>query len=160
MSTANTRNALGWSLGIAAVIVAVATIAAAISVMGTPGEQRAARFDDRRVDDLETLDFAIRAFAEKRGALPADLAAIAREPGRRLPLKDPESGMPYEYRATAKNTYQLCAVFTTDTAETRSAPPREEWAHGRGRMCFDRKRKAGSAAAVIGTDADALRSGP
>lgn len=160
MSTANARNALGWGLGIAAVVVAVATIVAAISVMGTPSEQRAARIDDRRVDDLETLDLSIRAFAEKRGALPTDLADIAREPGRRLPLKDPETGTAYEYRATAKNTYQLCAVFTTDTAETRSAPARGEWAHGKGRTCFDRKRKAGNAAAVIGMDAGALESAP
>lgn len=145
MSAANARNALGWGLGIAAVIVAVGTIAAAISVMGTPSEQRAARFDDRRVDDLETLDLAIRMHAEKNGALPRDLATMAREPGRQLPLQDPETGTPYEYRATGKDAYRLCAVFTTDTAEARSAPLRGEWAHGVGRTCFDRKRKGGDA---------------
>jgi hypothetical protein len=145
MSTANTRSALGWSLGIAAVIVAVATIAAAISVMGTPGEQRAARIDERRVDDLQALEFDIRAFAEKNGRLPGDLSTLARLPGRRLSLRDPERRTPYEYRVTADNTYQLCAVFRTDTAVSGNAEWRKQWAHGVGRTCFDRlwkRRKA------------------
>lgn len=149
MSTPNSRNALGWSLGVAAVVVAIATIAAAITVMGTPGEQRLARIDDRRVDDLETLDYAIRAFAEKRGTLPPDLATIAREPGRQLPLKDPESSAPYEYRATATSAYQLCAVFNTDTAQALSVPVRGAWAHGIGRTCFDRTLKGGDAESAV-----------
>ena len=161
MSAGNRRSLVGWILGVAAVVVAIATIAAAISVMGTPGEQRAARFDDRRVDDLEALDLAIRMHAEKNGALPRDLATLARQPGRQLPLQDPETGTPYEYRATGKDAYRLCAVFTTDTAEARSAPLRGEWAHGVGRTCFDRKRKEENAAAVIGMDADVVvQSGP
>lgn len=146
-------------LGIAAVLVAVGTIAAAISVMGTPGEQRAARIDDRRVDDLQALDLAIRMYAEKNGALPSDLATLASEPGRKLPLQEPEQGAPYEYRATGKDAYRLCAVFTTDTAETRSAPVRGEWAHGKGRTCFDRTRKERNAAAVAGMGADAALQG-
>lgn len=154
MSPSNPRNALGWSLGVAAVVIAIATIAAAIMVMGTPGEQRTARIDDRRVDDLQTLDYAIRAFAEKRSTLPPDLATLAREPGRQLPLKDPESGAPYEYRVTAKGAYQLCAVFTTDTAQARSAPARGAWTHGIGRTCFDRALRSGDAesAAAAATD--------
>ena len=161
MSAATTRNTLGWSLGIAAVVVAVATIAAAITVMGTPAEQRAARIDDRRIDDLEALDLAIRLSADKRGVLPADLATLAREPGRKLSLQDPESGALYPYVVTAKNAYRLCAVFTTDTAEDRSAPARGDWAHGRGRTCFDRSWKRGKTTTLSGMAAEAeMSSGP
>lgn len=150
MSAPNPRNRLGWTLGIAAAVVAVATIAGAISVMGTPGEQRAARIDDRRVDDLVALDNAVRAYAEKHERLPQDLATLTRQPGRRLPLTDPQHGTPYEYLVTAKHRYRLCAVFTTDTAAAPRAGRyfRKDWAHGIGRTCFDRRRKTGNAAAL------------
>ena len=157
MSTTNARNALGWGLGIAAVVIAVGTIVAAISVMGTPSEQRAARIDERRVDDLEALDVDIRAFAEKNGSLPGDLATLAHVPGRQLPLKDPESGTPYEYRVIAKNAYQLCAQFKTDTAVSGNAEWRKQWAHGAGRTCFDRtwkRRKAAMPATASEAAAD------
>jgi hypothetical protein len=137
---------LGRVLAIAGVLVAIATIIGAIFVMGTPAEQRRVRIDERRLDDLRTLVGAIRTYAKVHG-LPQDLATIAREPGTRLPLEDPEGRGPYEYARIDASTFHLCAVFTTDTATSTFQDPRFQeasWKHGAGRQCFVRKHRAGS----------------
>ena len=55
MNAPTQRDRLGaWMLGLAAVVV-VAAILAAFVVGGTPSERRAMRLDDRRVSDLARL---------------------------------------------------------------------------------------------------------
>lgn len=134
---------IGRWLMIAAGLVVVATVLAAVAVMGLPSKQREIRLDERRVGDLERITTAIESHAERRGALPPDLATLARQPGRRLSLTDPVVGSAYEYAVTGDRTYRLCAVFTTDTARQPQTAVRidDEWLHATGRQCFDRKLK-------------------
>jgi hypothetical protein len=136
---------LGRVLAIAGVLVAIATVAGAIKVMGTPAEQRRMRIDARRVEDLNTLVGAIREHAKEQG-LPPDLATLAREPGSDLPLADPEGRGPYAYQRIDDRRFRVCAVFTTDTAKARSSEvygiaDMERWKHGAGRQCFLRGAK-------------------
>lgn len=128
-----------WLL-VAAGVVAIATIAAAIAVMGTPSAQRQVKLDDRRTGDLQGIAYAVDRYRKQRGELPPDLATLADQPGRRLAIADPVSGTPYTYEITGARSFRLCAVFTTDTAETFSANRwPSEWSHGAGRQCFDRR---------------------
>lgn len=132
-----------WLLVIACVVVA-ATLAAAIVVMGPPAAQRAEKLDRSRAHDLWRIERAVDSYAESKGALPPDLDTLARQPGQRLPTADPDGGPPYVYEITGEHSYRLCAVFTTDTAATQDvAMPwaNDEWNHGIGRQCFDRKIK-------------------
>jgi len=134
----------GRWIAIAAGVVVVATIVAAIVVMGSPSAQRAAKLDSRRVRDLDRLVDVIDNYAEREHSLPSDLATLAREPGRRLAIVDPVDGSPYAYEITGARTFRLCAVFATDTAGTLEGSERwggEKWNHGAGRHCFDRKVK-------------------
>ncbi len=126
-----------WILIVAAVAVA-ATVVAAIAVLGTPGAQRQLRQDERRVRDLSSLQDEIEAWAKQRGALPADLAVLARRPGVRLATTDPFNAQPYAYRVVDARNYRLCATFDTDTAEVRSdRGSARTWRHPRGNYCFD-----------------------
>lgn len=135
----------GRWLAVAALLVAVATVAAAIVAMGPPSAQREAKLDRRRVHDLDRIVQLTRQYAERHDALPPDLATLADQPGLRLAIADPQSAQPYEYVITGDRAFRLCAVFATDTAaRPDGAEPWNirDWHHGAGRQCFDRKAEA------------------
>lgn len=130
----------GRWLAIAASVVVIATVVAAMLAMGSPGSQRESRLDRKREQDMERIAMAIDIRTDAGKPLPSDLASLAREPGRRLSIADPATNMPYVYQTTGDHSYRLCAVFTTDTAqESRKAWIDQDWLHGPGRHCFDRK---------------------
>lgn len=127
---------------LAASVVVVATIVAAIAVMGPPSRQRLLRLDERRVNDLQVIQSQVEMYRDQHGAVPASLAVLATQPGMRVP-RDPASRQPYGYEAIDGAGYRLCAQFDTDTAQSADVQPwmRPDWGHGTGRQCF--KRRAG-----------------
>ena len=134
-------NGVGRWIAILASLVVVATIVAAIVVMGSPSTQRLSRLDERRVTDLGNLTQAIQAYREAHDRLPADLPVLAAEPGSRLAIVDPGTGQPYGYAVLGAREYQLCARFDTDTAATMEPPVAwvpGDWNHGIGTRCFKR----------------------
>ena len=141
MSVARAKGKGGLYLAIVASLVVVATLFAAIRVMGTPGQQRLARLDARRIDDLQGLVRAVRHHARTLGAMPASVQAAAA--GSDMPVNDRVTGVPYGYAIKGKSVFQVCAVFDTSTSEVlpadRSPFPvsRVEWHHPAGRHCFD-----------------------
>ncbi|MGH8085278.1 MAG: hypothetical protein ACREPV_08365 [Lysobacter sp.] len=140
----STQDRMGRWLAIAASVVVVATVVAAIRVMGSPSAQREMKLDSRRIDDLNHIVQVIEHYAELNNALPADLATLARQPGQRLAITDPVDGAAYGYEVTGKRSYRLCAVFATDTAKTPAMDGRwnaDDWDHGAGRYCFERRAK-------------------
>ena len=141
MNVPRAENKLGRRLAIAASVVVLATVVASVWVTGSPSAQREARLDERRVGDLDNIKDAIRSYTQEHDALPADLAELKIQPGIRLSIADPVTAAPYEYVATGARTYQLCARFTTDTAQQMPNDYQSRdahWAHGIGRQCFDR----------------------
>ncbi|WP_407353818.1 hypothetical protein [Luteimonas sp. R10] len=144
MSADGVGSGAGRWLLVAAGLVVVATVAAAVAVMGTPAARREAKLDDRRVRDLQRIGVAVDDYREQHDALPPDLATLAGRPGQRLAIADPVSGTPYAYEITGERSYRLCAVFTTDTAEVLADVRwSSEWNHGAGRQCFERRSGKG-----------------
>jgi hypothetical protein len=132
----------GRWLAVIATLVVVATVIAAMLTMGSPGEQREAKMDRKREQDMQRIVMAIDSRAEAGKPLPAYLASLAGEPGRRLAINDPANGTPYAYQTTGADSYRVCAVFSTDTASSKHRVwVDEEWLHGPGQHCFDRKLK-------------------
>ena len=132
----------GRWLAVIATMVVTATVIAAMLTMGSPGEQREAKMDRKREQDMQRIVMAIDSRAKAGKPLPADLASLAGEPGRRLAINDPANGTPYAYQTTGADSYRVCAVFSTDTASSkRGVWVDEEWLHGPGQHCFDRKLK-------------------
>ncbi len=142
MSAARTEARLGRWLAIVASVVVVATLVVAITVIGPPSAQREVKLDQRRMQDLERIVHVLSLYVRSHNALPPDLATLAGQPGQRLSITDPVDGTPYTYAATGKRSFRLCAVFATDTAKPPGdAEPwaQDDWNHGAGRQCFDRK---------------------
>jgi hypothetical protein len=141
VSAPTAANGAGRWIAIIASVVVVATIVAAIVVMGPPSTQRLSRLDERRVTDLGNLTQAIQAYREAHDRLPADLPVLAAEPGSRLAIVDPGTAQPYGYAVLGAREYQLCARFDTDTAATMEPPVAwvpGDWNHGVGTRCFKR----------------------
>jgi hypothetical protein len=135
-STGPNSSPVGRWLAISASVVMAATITAAILATGIPSELRKAKLDERRLDDLKALGSAIDEYYTHRERLPVGLMELAAKPGNTLALVDPDTGRPYVYVPKLGRRYQLCAVFTTSTSQTR-AEVTSRWQHGAGGHCFE-----------------------
>ncbi|MBI2437020.1 MAG: hypothetical protein HYV41_04755 [Candidatus Magasanikbacteria bacterium] len=130
-------------------IVLLAVIIAGFFIMGTPGEQRARRFDEDRISDLQTLQYQIIEHWITKDTLPENLDILKNDiTGFTVPL-DPQTQNAYEYTPTGNLSFELCAMFNTDQnntdknrmMETSVWYPNiesENWKHGMGRNCFSR----------------------
>jgi hypothetical protein len=133
-----------WGIRIlvsAVVAAVVAAIVVAIAILGSPSVQRKRKLDQRRVQDLITIEGDMSAYWHRHDTLPPDLVTLTHE-GFRTPTSDPERGNPYGFTITGTDSYRLCADFSFDSKEDPQPwyySPRGErsWAHGQGRQCFD-----------------------
>jgi hypothetical protein len=125
-----------------ATAVVAASVIAAIVMLGGPSLQRKYKMDDVRVRNLTLIASAVNGYFRRHEGLPADLDALAQEPGYNIPRRDPETGKPYEYQVLKASSYHLCADFALDSsrdpANTFGANSIGSWAHGSGHQCFER----------------------
>jgi len=137
----------------------LASSALAVSIIGGPGDQRAARVDLRRTRDLSRIEDEIALFKRKHKRLPADLTELAAQPGLNLTVADPLTGAQYRYlplrsrperdpaartAAAPQRAYRLCARFDTDSGRRDAARRSDsaldpQWRHPVGEFCFDRE---------------------
>ncbi|MES2930978.1 MAG: DUF5671 domain-containing protein [Patescibacteria group bacterium] len=141
----------------------VALIILSFMAMGSPKEQRALRFDDRRVSDLQSIQYQVITYWQQKEKLPSALSDLSTPLSSYSVPRDPEfdKGTGYEYRAIDALSFQLCATFARampegwqeyskgggvlsmrDMALSSSSYPgsgiNESWDHDRGRTCFTR----------------------
>jgi hypothetical protein len=102
----------------AAGILIILSIVWAFYVMGSPMKQRLFRLDDRRVQDLQSIQWQIINFWQQKEKLPVDLKELANPiSGYTIPVEPEfEKGKVYEYSVKdAKNlTFELCADFSAE----------------------------------------------
>jgi hypothetical protein len=137
--------------GVTALVVLIAIITG-FFIVGSPAKQRAQRFDDRRLSDLQSIQWQVVAYWQNTGHLPEmtdDL--IDSLTGSTVPI-DPETGEAYTYTKENDLSFTLCATFALDAKEDGSigARPRmidapilelkgdQHWDHAAGRTCFTR----------------------
>ena len=130
---------------VAAVLVVVATLGYSIYLVGTPGQQREVRLDEQRVDDLRNISSNIDRYLELNEEMPASLQDMKEPRFSVRSVTDPETDVPYDYRVIEGNSYELCAIFSTDSAERRDERRRfseRAWDHGTGLTCFPLEARA------------------
>ncbi|MDZ4231284.1 MAG: DUF5671 domain-containing protein [Patescibacteria group bacterium] len=152
---------------IASLLVGVAIVAGFMTV-GSPAQQRLLRFDERRIQDLQSIQWQVVNYWQYKERLPQTLADL-QDPllNYTLPV-DPEftEGKTYEYNALGDLTFELCATFALPMPEgwleyydsgkpiplmyperdggVTSYPypgptgTNESWSHEGGRTCFER----------------------
>lgn len=144
------------TIGYAVGLLVLLAIVAGFFIMGTPNQIRMYRFDDRKVGDLQNLQYQVVNYWQLKQRLPATLPDLA-DPisGFTIPA-DPQSGNEYTYKVAGKLSFQLCAVFNAKSQATPinsrirptmpAAVPNgyggkeigDVWQHGAGEACFDR----------------------
>lgn len=132
-------------------VVSVVVLAAAVVgffVAGSPQSQRLVRFDQDRVNDLQTIQWQIVSYWQNKRSLPANLESLRDDISGFVAPVDPETGTTYEYRATGSLSFKLCSEFKTkyqassDGTYGQPEMPKEgiasNWDHEIGKVCFDR----------------------
>jgi hypothetical protein len=88
-------------------------------VMGSPASQRAWRLDEKRVNDLQSIQYQVINYWQQKGKLPVSISNLS-DPmsGFSIPM-DPEfdKGKNYEYKILDSKdnmSFELCATFSKD----------------------------------------------
>ncbi|KKT21056.1 MAG: hypothetical protein UW04_C0012G0009 [Parcubacteria group bacterium GW2011_GWB1_43_8] len=155
----NKMKLLAWVVSFAV----LASIVGGFFIMGSPFTLRMKRFDERRVNDLQNIQYQIVNFYQRKGSLPNSLDEL-KDPiaGFNIPL-DPDSAASYGYEKISDSpvgeaglSFKLCADFSLASDSqidskymTRPMPvflgdsydsyQNENWQHASGEQCFDRK---------------------
>jgi hypothetical protein len=140
------RNWKAYPAGLKAFISVVVAIVTVVSVSGlwiagSPSAERARRFDDRRISELQSISYAVDNYWSLNKALPKDLETLqATRDAYVGSIVDPETSEKYEYTLTDSDSYSLCATFgtvTNSTEPTNYNPSTSKfWEHGTGRTCY------------------------
>jgi len=120
-------------------------VVAGFFIMGSPTEQRAKRFDEQRVQNLQNLQYEVINYWQAKGYLPEKLSDLNNSVTGFSEPVDPKSKMSYEYEIKGDLVFNLCAQFETDGADIKNQPKdiymngyQENWQHSQGRVCFER----------------------
>jgi hypothetical protein len=155
-----------WYLAIKSSVLVLAAIIWGFCVMGSPLSQRDLRLDQRRIDDLQSIQWQVISFWQQKERLPKTLDELANPISSYMVPTDPEfeDGRVYEYSTNGDKTFTLCATFTEpipkgwvengggtygfggsmpmrDVAVSSYPAPGgigENWDHEAGRTCFER----------------------
>ena len=143
------------------ILIVLFSIIWSFSVMGSPAKQRLLRLDDKRISDIQNIQYQVINYWQQKEKLPADLKVLANPlTGYSLPVP-PEfgKGEKYEYSMKGPMKFELCATFALpmpkgwqegygrgvvmpmDIKTNSAIVPggiNESWDHEAGRVCFER----------------------
>lgn len=133
------------TFGFIATAIVLVAIVWGFVIIGTPGSERARKFDEQRISDLRTINSEILSIVRQGRAYdPAEPFPLRRDLPKTLDevvtlsqytrptIIDAETGAPYEYTVTSGSTFELCAVFN----DVRDLQYDIFWNHTAGRDCF------------------------
>ena len=138
-------------------LVVLGALAAGFFIVGTPVQQRAKRFDERRISDLQNIQNQLVNYWVQKEELPENLDELTKDKlsGFVLPI-DPETGLNYQYNKLTAFSFELCIDFKTDSQDYPVLSSYKErypsmvpavyfpdslvnnWGHGKGQTCFER----------------------
>lgn len=152
--SSETRSSLPRMAAYGSALVILAALVGGFFVVGSPATERSRRFDEQRIQHLQTIQNAIVNHWVRKQRIPEALDVLKDDISGFMTPVDPETGAPYEYRTLDKLTFEFCATFTTDAQGTEVfsrdiyAPylvmekpygsGGDTWQHGKGRTCFTR----------------------
>lgn len=142
--------------GITAIALVVLSLGIGFFVMGSPATQRMRQYDDRRVSDIQNINYNVINYWQLKRKLPAFISDVENKAmGEPIPV-DPETKLPYTYEVVNSLSYKLCATFslesenapgTTRAVEKQPTPAsvptgkimgQDNWNHGEGMQCYTR----------------------
>lgn len=155
----------GMIIGGVGIILVIVAIGYSFMIIGSPMKQRELRLDERRMQDLQNIQYQVINYWQQKEKLPATLNDLKDSiSGASIPVEPEfEKGKTYEYAVKAPLQFELCATFSQpmpkgwreysgggvypmmyDKAVSELAYPypgggvNESWEHQMGRTCFTR----------------------
>ena len=127
----------GTILASTGAIVAVTAVSYSI-YLNPPSTAKAHALDQQRLQGLQQIDNAVKAYYRANHALPDRLDAIRNYDGLNAHSgwQDPITHQPYEYGAVSKTSFRLCADFSADTDADENPYYGEFRKHHKGHDCF------------------------
>jgi hypothetical protein len=130
-------------------VIVLITLIGGLASAGSPFNERLKRFDDRRTQDLHSIQSQITYYWQRKGALPETLNDLNDPLSSYIVPKDPQTNEQYEYRRISENSFELCAEFSTSSRSDandrgmRNSYPvdyygDQSFTHDAGRTCFER----------------------
>lgn len=144
-------------------LVVLAGIVGGFVIIGSPFTQRQRLFDERRVNDLQNIQWQVVNYWQKKAELPKSLADLNDSISGYIAPVDPDNSSAYEYKVTDIKKFELCSTFSLSTDEvngkdylsrdqkggiymTEPMPAsiaypnrtQDTWNHTAGRTCFER----------------------
>jgi hypothetical protein len=136
------------------VALVIASIIGGFLIVGSPAQQRAVRFDQQRVNDLQNIQWQVINYWQKKQVLPTSIVDLNDPLANFTVPADPETAAAYQYLMKGKLAFELCATFGTDSQTIGAvrgnvsgivypvAPiptgVADNWNHANGQACFDR----------------------
>lgn len=132
------------------------------TVMGSPKMQRVLRLDERRISDLESIQWSVINYWQQKEILPQTLNDLKDPISNTFIPIDPEFqiGKVYEYTVKDNLSFTLCADFSADSPQglienkntgsmeiydmkasmssSQYIAKNDSWIHTKGKTCFDR----------------------
>ena len=127
----------GKILAIAGAIVAVAAISVSI-YLNPPSAAKAQALDQQRLQGLQQIDFAVKAYYKSHQTLPDRLDTIRNSGGlsARSNWEDPVTHQLYDYDVVTKTSFRLCADFSADSDADENQYFGGFRKHHKGKDCF------------------------
>ncbi len=149
----NAPSKLGKYFLLVSALVVITFIVGAFFIVGSPKTARLQQFDQQRVNDLQSIQWQIVNYWQRKGELPQMLTDLNDSISGYMVPVDPETKLPYEYVSSVNPvlpSFELCATFNSDSAKqpnVKSMPVpypvydginSQTWDHTAGRVCFKR----------------------
>ncbi|MCX7997116.1 MAG: hypothetical protein N2691_05210 [Patescibacteria group bacterium] len=119
-------------------VLVLAALIAGFTVIGSPLDQSAIRYDESRYNDFQQISNRINSFYQNRNRLPANLNELETNV---LNTIDPVSGEQYVYQVSGEANYQLCTTFSTTLEEFRRNTTQSYYdlplQHNKGYSCIE-----------------------
>lgn len=126
----------------ASLVAVLAIFATSLFLLESPTVTRNRKLDSQIISNFSSIESMITQYYSNHDALPADLVALKSEFNylNDNELKNPISGVMYEYKIVDSDNYQLCTDFLTTTDnQDRTYYYDPMWSHKDGYQCFTRK---------------------
>lgn len=138
-------------IGGSVVVLAIVAIGVAFFIVGTPATQRAIRFDQTRVSDLQNIQWQLVSYYQSHQVLPKDLSQLTDQISGFVAPVDPVTHEKYGYAPGEGISFKLCANFTRESMDDSAYDSglgrpidatypsmTDSWAHPKGQYCFER----------------------
>lgn len=127
----------------------LASVILGFFIIGSPAQQRSYRFDEQRVQNLQTIQYQVLNYWQQKQALPENLSLLEDSiSGFKVP-SDPDTKASYEYKITGDLTFELCTDFKTVSTDQNASLKaanyaefggdfQQNWTHQAEKTCFSR----------------------